>query len=544
LKPAASLLGLLAAATLLAGCASNGPVESRPSPTLPPAPGQAPTTPRPPVISEPQRPVQAQPPPVISVPAPPPPRPVVTSYPDEREGRALVAGYLPTLLKDRDGWAADIFTAFAALRLPPTPDNICAAIAVTEQESTFQADPVVAGLSRIVWKEIDTRRERLHLPKLLVDAALLKTSPDGRSYKARIDSPAHRKADECPVRRHDLGAAGGQNPARRLQPGADRGPDAGQRGLCRRACKGKVLSVSAAGQRARRSVHPPWRALLRHRHPARLPGTLYPAPVPLCGLQRRPLQQSQCRLPGGRARLTSRPLALDGDLLRYTDGVPAAEPSATLSALQSLAGQLGLSRAEMQRDLRLEKTARFSSTPLDTIVVPTAAAEPPGLLTALSEQRRRFRDVKVSQILPIGRYGYFDPATAEHVRHVAYFFGPATRGGGQAGWIDYSASNFSEMPELIRRGLKPADVVFASASPMDGHGYFSLGLAADYTLAAISRARVVVLEVNPNVPFTNGACLVHLSQVTALVEREAPVARWACRRSARCRRPSASTWPT
>ena len=104
----------------------------------------------------------------------------------------------------------------------------------------------------------------------------------------------------------------------------------------------------------------------------------------------------------------------------------------------------------------------------DTIVVPTAAAEPPGLLTALSEQRRRFRDVKVSQILPIGRYGYFDPATAEHVRHVAYFFGPATRGGGQAGWIDYSASNFSEMPELIRRGLKPADVVFASASPMDG----------------------------------------------------------------------------
>ncbi|BDI05516.1 acetyl-CoA hydrolase/transferase family protein [Sphaerotilus microaerophilus] len=160
----------------------------------------------------------------------------------------------------------------------------------------------------------------------------------------------------------------------------------------------------------------------------------------------------------------------------------------------------------------------------DTVVVPTAAAEPPRLLAALSEHRREFRDVKVSQILPIGRYGYFDPATAEHVRHVAYFFGPATRGGGQAGWIDYSASNFSEMPELIRRGLKPADVVFASASPMDGHGYFSLGLAADYTMAAISKARIVVLEVNPNVPFTNGHCLVHLSQVTALVENEAPVA--------------------
>jgi acyl-CoA hydrolase len=160
----------------------------------------------------------------------------------------------------------------------------------------------------------------------------------------------------------------------------------------------------------------------------------------------------------------------------------------------------------------------------DAVVVPTGAAEPPRLLTALSDHRREFRDVRVSQILPIRKYGYFDPETAQHVRHSAYFFGPASRSGGQAGWIDYSASNFSEMPELIRRGLKPADLVFASASPMDGHGYFSLGLAADYTMAAISRARAVVLEVNPNVPFTNGDCMVHISQVSALVENDAPVA--------------------
>jgi len=159
----------------------------------------------------------------------------------------------------------------------------------------------------------------------------------------------------------------------------------------------------------------------------------------------------------------------------------------------------------------------------DTVVVPTAAAEAPKLLEALSEHRREFLDVKVSQILPIRKHGYFDPSTMAHVRHQAYFFGPASRGGGQAGWIDYSASNFSEMPEMIRRGLKPADVVFASVSPMDSHGYFSLGLAADYTMAAISKARVVALEVNPNVPFTNGDCMVHLSQVTALIENDAPV---------------------
>ena len=69
----------------------------------------------------------------------------------------------------------------------------------------------------------------------------------------------------------------------------------------------------------------------------------------------------------------------------------------------------------------------------DTIVVPTGAGEPPTLLTALSEQRRDFRDVQVAQILPLRKYGYFDPETAEHVRHVAYFFGGASRAGGQAG---------------------------------------------------------------------------------------------------------------
>jgi acyl-CoA hydrolase len=58
---------------------------------------------------------------------------------------------------------------------------------------------------------------------------------------------------------------------------------------------------------------------------------------------------------------------------------------------------------------------------------------------------------------------------------------------------------------------------------MDEHGYFSLSLGADYTMAALKKARVVVLEVNPNVPFANGNCHVHISQVTALVESDEPV---------------------
>jgi acyl-CoA hydrolase len=159
----------------------------------------------------------------------------------------------------------------------------------------------------------------------------------------------------------------------------------------------------------------------------------------------------------------------------------------------------------------------------DMIIVPTGVGEPPSLLTALSEQRRDFRDVKVAQILAMRKYAYLDAETTQHVRHVALFFGGASRAGGQAGWIDFIPNYFSEIPGQIERGQIAADVVFSMASPMDDDGYFALSLGADYTMAAVARARSVVLEVNPNVPFAYGNCKVHISQVAALVESDDPV---------------------
>ena len=159
----------------------------------------------------------------------------------------------------------------------------------------------------------------------------------------------------------------------------------------------------------------------------------------------------------------------------------------------------------------------------DTIIVSTGVGEPPTLLTELSTQRHSFQDVKVAQSLALRKYAYFDPETVANVRHVALFYGPASRAGGQAGWVDFTPNYFSEIPAQIERGQIPAEVVFSMASPMDAHGYFSLSLGADYTMAAVAKARTVLLEVNPNVPFAYGNCLVHVSQVTALVESSDPV---------------------
>lgn len=159
----------------------------------------------------------------------------------------------------------------------------------------------------------------------------------------------------------------------------------------------------------------------------------------------------------------------------------------------------------------------------DSIVVSAGVGEPPALLTALSVHRRELYDVKVCQIIPHRALAYFDPDTIEHVRHVAYFISRPSRAGAQQGWIDYIPSYFSEMPRMFRDGFLSVDTVFTLASPMDEHGYFSISLGTGYTMAAIEKARTVVLEVNPNVPYAYGNCLVHLSQVSAIVEDQTPV---------------------
>ena len=159
----------------------------------------------------------------------------------------------------------------------------------------------------------------------------------------------------------------------------------------------------------------------------------------------------------------------------------------------------------------------------DMIIVPTGVGEPPTLLTALSSERTRWRGIRVAQILAMRKYGYFDQDSAQHVRHAALFFGGASRASGQGGWCDFIPNYFSEIPLLIERGLMPCDVVFALVSSMNAQGFFSLSLGTDYTMAAIARARIVVLEVNPNVPFAHGQCHVHISQVTSLVENSDPI---------------------
>jgi hypothetical protein len=113
---------------------------------------------------------------------------------DPDAARAEIARLMPAGVTNREGWAVDIFAALEHLHVTPSAENVCAVIAVTEQESGFQANPRVPGLPAIARREIDTRAARYSVPKFLVSAALEIKSPNGQSYSDRIAKATTEKA--------------------------------------------------------------------------------------------------------------------------------------------------------------------------------------------------------------------------------------------------------------------------------------------------------------------------------------------------------------
>lgn len=93
---------------------------------------------------------------------------------------------LPQDVRDRNGWSRDIQENFAALRLTPDERNVCAVVAVIEQESSFQVNPIIPELGTIASREIERRAHSRGIPLWLMHAALDLKSPDGRTFAARI----------------------------------------------------------------------------------------------------------------------------------------------------------------------------------------------------------------------------------------------------------------------------------------------------------------------------------------------------------------------
>jgi hypothetical protein len=112
---------------------------------------------------------------------------------DPDVARAGILRALPEKMANRNGWSIDLFATLEAMRIAPTPSNACAVIAVAEQESGLRVDPAVPGLPAIARREIDSRADRHGIPHLLVSAALELHSPNGKTYRERLDKVSTEK---------------------------------------------------------------------------------------------------------------------------------------------------------------------------------------------------------------------------------------------------------------------------------------------------------------------------------------------------------------
>lgn len=155
-----------------------------------------------------------------------------------------------------------------------------------------------------------------------------------------------------------------------------------------------------------------------------------------------------------------------------------------------------------------------------------AAGEPPALLAAIADRARAggFQSLRMTSLLPLAASAR--TILADDVRHViqweSIFASSADRGLLSRGQALYVPAFFHQVPRLYREFLD-LDVAIVCVSPMDRHGFFSLGVNVDTNKAAIEAADLVIAEVNPRMPRVHGDSWVHVSQLDLLVEHEAPL---------------------
>ena len=157
------------------------------------------------------------------------------------------------------------------------------------------------------------------------------------------------------------------------------------------------------------------------------------------------------------------------------------------------------------------------------VYVHEAAMAPVSLIEALTERARQLRDVEVVHIHTDAPAPYVAPEMAGHVRHNALFVGPNVREAVQDGRADFTPVFLSEVPSLFRDGTLPLDVALVQVSPPNRHGYCRLGVSVACARAAVDHARLVIAEINPRVPRTDGHSSIHVDRIAYAVEVDRPL---------------------
>ncbi len=276
--------------------------------------------------------------------------------------RALIENLIPASVADRKGWANDIYFAFSSLKIPPSDGNICATLAIVEQESTWRADPPVANLGKIARAELYRRGERYKAPQAAIDLSLKVESLDGRSYGERIDALRTEKElselfDEM-VGRVPLGERflSGFNPVR--TGGAMQVSIAFAEGFVKEYGYPYKLKGSVRDEVFTRRGGLYFGIAHLLDYPADYPKAIYR----FADFNAGRYASRNAAFQEAVSTLTGIPLDLDGDLVVHGDA--SGRPGATEIAVRSLGRPLGLDDAQIRRALEKDEGPDFAETAL------------------------------------------------------------------------------------------------------------------------------------------------------------------------------------
>lgn len=168
-----------------------------------------------------------------------------------------------------------------------------------------------------------------------------------------------------------------------------------------------------------------------------------------------------------------------------------------------------------------EEAVRFIQNG-DSVVSPIAAGHPRQIYDALARRKEELQGVSFFSTLDVYPSEIWKLDGYDHIAVDSGFVGGQMRAGVHAGAFTYSPIKFADSV-LCFGSLRPVDVVTCVVSPMDKHGFFSMGCAVDYTYNCAKLARNIIVEVNSNMPRTHGKCWLHISEIDAIVENHIPL---------------------
>jgi acyl-CoA hydrolase len=159
----------------------------------------------------------------------------------------------------------------------------------------------------------------------------------------------------------------------------------------------------------------------------------------------------------------------------------------------------------------------------DKVYLQAAAAVPQVLINAMTARFEELRNVQICQLHTEGEAPYANPELKDSFHVNSFFIGKNVRHTLKAGNGSYTPVFLSELPLLFKRNIVDLQVALIHVSVPDKHGYCSLGVSVEATLAAIDNADYVIAQVNKQMPRTHGAGIIHISEINAFVESDEPL---------------------